>query len=103
MRNPEIRTSGSPRSIVPPIGLSAGAERATSGAGAIRRSLRIAPAPEVARSAPADKPMGGTMDLGDPLVLISGFLIGGVGFVLLVYGKKEWNLKCLATGLVMCV
>jgi hypothetical protein len=43
------------------------------------------------------------MDLGDPLVLISGFLIGGVGFVLLMYGKKEWNIKCLATGLVMCI
>jgi hypothetical protein len=42
------------------------------------------------------------MDLGDPLVLISGFLIGGVGFVLLVYGKKQTNLKCLFTGLVMC-
>lgn len=43
------------------------------------------------------------MDLGDPLVLISGFLIGGVGFVLLMYGKKEWNIKVLATGLVMCI
>jgi hypothetical protein len=43
------------------------------------------------------------MDLGDPLVLISGFLIGGVGFVLLIYGKKQFNLKCLATGLAMCI
>jgi hypothetical protein len=43
------------------------------------------------------------MDFGDPLILISGFLIGGVGFVLLMYGKKEWNIKCLTTGLVMCV
>jgi len=43
------------------------------------------------------------MDLGDPWILISGFLIGGVGFVLLMYGKKEWNLKCLATGLALCV
>lgn len=43
------------------------------------------------------------MDLGDPLVLISGFLIGGIGFVILIYGKKEWNLKCLVTGLAMCI
>jgi hypothetical protein len=43
------------------------------------------------------------MDLGDPLVLISGFLIGGIGFVILIYGKKEWNLKCLVAGLTMCV
>jgi hypothetical protein len=42
------------------------------------------------------------MDLGDPLVLISGFLIGGVGFVLLMYGKKEMNIKVLVTGLTMC-
>lgn len=42
------------------------------------------------------------MDLGDPMVLISGFLIGSIGFVLLMYGKKEWNLKCITTGLVLC-
>jgi len=42
------------------------------------------------------------MDLGDPWVLISGILIGGVGFVLLMYGKKEWNLKCVVTGLALC-
>jgi hypothetical protein len=42
------------------------------------------------------------MDLGDPWVLLSGLLIGGVGFVLLLYGKKQYNMKCLATGVVMC-
>lgn len=42
------------------------------------------------------------MDFGDPWVLISGFLIGGIGFVILMYGKKEWNLKCITAGLVLC-
>jgi hypothetical protein len=42
------------------------------------------------------------MDLGDPMVLISGLLIGAIGFALLIYGKKQLNLKCLATGLIMC-
>lgn len=43
------------------------------------------------------------MDLGDPWVLFSGLLIGTVGFVLFMYGKKQANFKCLFTGLAMCV
>lgn len=43
------------------------------------------------------------MDFGDPMVLFSGLLIGTGGFVLFMYGKKQANFKCLATGLVLCV
>lgn len=43
------------------------------------------------------------MDLGNPGVLLSGILIGAVGMVLLIYGKKTENLKALLVGLVMCV
>jgi hypothetical protein len=43
------------------------------------------------------------MDLGNPWVLFSGLIIGAVGFVLFVYGKKQANYKCLFTGLVLCI
>jgi hypothetical protein len=43
------------------------------------------------------------MDLGDPWILLSGLLIGGIGVVLFLYGKKQVNFKCLATGAVLCV
>ena len=43
------------------------------------------------------------MNLGDPMVLISGLFIGLIGMGLFIYGKKECNVRCLATGAVMCV
>ncbi len=43
------------------------------------------------------------MDLGDPMVLGSGLLIGMIGMVLFVYGKKQGNPKALTTGAVLCV
>jgi hypothetical protein len=43
------------------------------------------------------------MDLGDPMVLFSGLLIGMVGMVLFIYGKKQGNMKAIAAGAVMCV
>src|SRR5882724_2314431 len=44
-----------------------------------------------------------SMDLGDPWILLSGLLIGGLGVVLFMYGKKQVNVKCLAAGAVLCV
>jgi hypothetical protein len=43
------------------------------------------------------------MDLGDPWALFSGVAIGAVGFMLFMHGKKQTNLKCLATGGVLCI
>ena len=43
------------------------------------------------------------MDLGNPLALLSGLIIGGIGFVLFVLGKKQHNVRCLVTGVAMCV
>src|SRR5262245_881812 len=42
------------------------------------------------------------MDFDSPWTLFSGLLIGLAGFGLFIYGKKQANFKCLATGLVMC-
>lgn len=43
------------------------------------------------------------MDLGNPWMLLSGLIIGGIGFVLFVIGKKQQNLRCLVTGIAMSV
>jgi hypothetical protein len=43
------------------------------------------------------------MDLGNPAVLFSGLLIGTVGFILFLHGKRNTDVKALTTGLVMCV
>lgn len=43
------------------------------------------------------------MDLGSPAILISGFLIGGIGFVLFMYGKKQADFRCLFAGIAMCI
>ena len=43
------------------------------------------------------------MDFGDPWMILSGLLIGMVGFMLLNLGRKEVNLKLLATGAALCV
>ncbi len=43
------------------------------------------------------------MNLGDPSVLLSGLVIGCLGMVLFIYGKKQVNMKCLLTGAVLCV
>ncbi len=43
------------------------------------------------------------MNLSDPSLLISGLFIGLVGAALFMYGKKESNLRCLGTGVVLCV
>lgn len=43
------------------------------------------------------------MDLGDPWMMMSGLLIGGVGFILFTYGRREQNLKALGSGVLLCV
>ena len=43
------------------------------------------------------------MDLGNPALLLSGLFIGLVGVALVIYGKKQSNLRCLAAGAVLCV
>ena len=43
------------------------------------------------------------MDLGNPWTLISGLVIGLVGMVLFMYGKREQNLRALGAGVVLCV
>jgi len=43
------------------------------------------------------------MDLSNPWTLFSGLVIGCLGMVLFIYGKKQANLKCLLTGGVLCV
>jgi hypothetical protein len=43
------------------------------------------------------------MDLGNPAVLLSGLLIGSIGFVLFLHGKKQANLRCLVTGVALCI
>jgi hypothetical protein len=43
------------------------------------------------------------MDFGNPWALVSGALIGLIGTVIFIYGKKQQNLKCLAGGAVLCV
>lgn len=60
---------------------------------------------ESERPAPDEGIRGDAMnfDLGSPWALLSSLLIGLIGFALFLYGKKEPNLKCLGTGVVMCV
>lgn len=43
------------------------------------------------------------MDLSHPWAILSGVLIGMIGFVVFNYGRKQTNLKCIATGGVLCV
>lgn len=43
------------------------------------------------------------MDLSNPWLIVSGLLIGVVGFLLFNYGRKEPDLKALSAGLVLCV
>lgn len=43
------------------------------------------------------------MDFGDPLNLISAMIIGLVGFLVFNHGRKEGEVKVLATGLLICV
>jgi hypothetical protein len=43
------------------------------------------------------------MDLGNPWALFSGVLIGIIGTALVVYGKKQLDLRCLLAGILMCV
>jgi len=43
------------------------------------------------------------MDFGDPWKLISAMVIGLIGFMVLNHGRKEGEVKILATGLVLCV
>ncbi|MFG0284623.1 MAG: hypothetical protein ACF8R7_09400 [Phycisphaerales bacterium JB039] len=38
-----------------------------------------------------------------PAVLLSSLIIGLAGMGLLIYGKKQSNLKCLAAGAGLCV
>jgi hypothetical protein len=43
------------------------------------------------------------MDFSNPWLIVSGLLIGVVGFFLFNYGRKEPDLKALAAGMVLCV
>lgn len=43
------------------------------------------------------------MDLSNPWLLLSGVLIGMVGFVLFNHGRKNADLRTLGTGLALCV
>lgn len=43
------------------------------------------------------------MDFGDPWKLISAMVIGLIGFMILNHGRKEGEVKILATGLLLCI
>ena len=43
------------------------------------------------------------MDLSSPGILFSGLAIGSIGALLFFYGKKNQDLRCLFTGIAMCV
>ncbi|MBC7835244.1 MAG: hypothetical protein H7Y88_09115 [Phycisphaerales bacterium] len=43
------------------------------------------------------------MSFDHPWALFSGLIIGGIGMVLLMYGKKQVNVGCLLTGGALCV
>ncbi len=43
------------------------------------------------------------MDLSNPWTLFSGLVIGCLGMVLFIYGKKQASPKCLITGAVLCI
>lgn len=43
------------------------------------------------------------MDFGNPIALFSGLVIGMVGFVLFMYGKKQQEPRPLVAGAVLCV
>ncbi|MBC7773663.1 MAG: hypothetical protein H7210_14305 [Pyrinomonadaceae bacterium] len=43
------------------------------------------------------------MDFGDPWKLISALVIGLIGFMVLNHGRKEGEVKVLATGLLLCI
>ena len=43
------------------------------------------------------------MDLGSPLSLFSGLLIGLVGMALFIYGKKQADWPSLGVGVVLCI
>ncbi len=42
-------------------------------------------------------------DLGSPAAIISSIFIGIVGFAIFLYGKKELNVKCIGTGITLCI
>ncbi|GAB4517590.1 MAG: hypothetical protein Tsb0013_21840 [Phycisphaerales bacterium] len=41
------------------------------------------------------------MDFGSPALLFSGMLIGMVGFVMFMYGRKEPDMRYLAAGIAL--
>ncbi|MCC6661984.1 MAG: hypothetical protein IT437_14000 [Phycisphaerales bacterium] len=43
------------------------------------------------------------MDLSHPWLLMSGFLIGSAGFLLLLRGKRELDVPSMVAGLTLCV
>lgn len=43
------------------------------------------------------------MDTGNPWAIFSAVLIGIIGMALFIYGKKQLNIRCLATGAAMCI
>jgi ABC-type maltose transport system permease subunit len=43
------------------------------------------------------------MDLSNPWTLLSGLILGGIGMVLFMYGKKQTDLRCIAAGAVLCI
>ena len=43
------------------------------------------------------------MDLSNPWVLISGLVLGAIGMGLFMYGKKQTDFRCIATGIALCV
>lgn len=42
------------------------------------------------------------MDLGNPWALFCGIVIGLIGMVVFVHGKKQTNIRCMATGVALC-
>jgi hypothetical protein len=43
------------------------------------------------------------MDLDNPAVLFSGLFLGAAGMGMLIYGKKQGRIDCLAVGIVLSV
>jgi hypothetical protein len=43
------------------------------------------------------------MELSNPWLLISGLFLGAIGMGLFIYGKKQLDFRCIATGVALCV
>jgi hypothetical protein len=43
------------------------------------------------------------MDFSSPWAIVSGLIIGAIGFVLLLHGKRNFDVPPMVAGLTLCV